>query len=118
MSGGQKTISPRLRRSRSEVRASSRISCASASERRSFTYARCVLYGSMRGGGGGFSSSRLAGQPAARAVPLVGHRGLEREARRRAVAVGAPVRHFLPRCRLAALGLPHRPGTDPAAADR
>ena len=37
--------------------ASSRIASPSASLRRSFTYARCVLYGSLRGGAGGFSSS-------------------------------------------------------------
>src|SRR3954453_2847650 len=56
-------ISPRLRRSRSVLIASSRMSLASWSERRSFTYARCVLYGSIFGGGGGLSESRLAGSP-------------------------------------------------------
>src|SRR3984885_9685060 len=35
----------------------------SASERRSFTYARWVLYGSTRGGAGGFSWSWPAGKP-------------------------------------------------------
>src|ERR1700754_2517322 len=35
----------------------------SASLRRSLTYARCVLYGSVRGGAGGFSPSRPAGSP-------------------------------------------------------
>src|SRR6201995_3714013 len=35
----------------------------SASERRSFTYARCVLYGSTRGGAGGFAWSWPAGKP-------------------------------------------------------
>src|SRR3954451_125881 len=56
-------ISPRLRRSRSVWMASSRMSSASWSERRSFTYARCVLYGSILGAGGGLSESRLAGRP-------------------------------------------------------
>ena len=35
----------------------------SVSLRRSFTYARCVLYGSVRGAAGGFSLSRPPGRP-------------------------------------------------------
>src|ERR1700760_1155260 len=45
------------------LRASSRMAAPSVSLRRSFTYARCVLYGSTRGGAGGFFSSVPAGYP-------------------------------------------------------
>ena len=46
------TAAVRLQLPRSLASASSRIAAPSASLRRSFTYARCVLYGSLRGGGG------------------------------------------------------------------
>ena len=51
------------RRRCSAARASSSKTCPSASVRRSFTYARCVLYGSARSGCGGFSRSCPAGEP-------------------------------------------------------
>jgi len=49
------------RRARSRASASSRMASPSASERRSFTYARWVLYGSLRGAAGGVADSRPAG---------------------------------------------------------
>src|SRR5215207_10469676 len=39
------------------------MAAASLSVRRSFTYARWVLYGSILGGGGGLVESRLEGRP-------------------------------------------------------
>ena len=51
------------RRARSCVSASSRSAAASSSVRRSFTYARCVLYGSSFATDGGLSLSRPAGRP-------------------------------------------------------
>lgn len=43
--------------------ASARMASPSASLRRSFTYAKCVLYGSLRGAAGGFCALRPAGKP-------------------------------------------------------
>src|SRR5690606_4183062 len=51
------------RRSRRRCIASASIAAPSASLRRSFTYARCVLYGSVTGFAGGFMGSRPAGCP-------------------------------------------------------
>src|SRR5688572_2320537 len=51
------------REARRRLSASSRMAAPSESLRRSFTYARWVLYGSVRGGAGGFSPSRPAGRP-------------------------------------------------------
>ena len=48
---------------RSRSRASARMAAPSVSLRRSFTYARWVLYGSACGGAGGFASSWPAGKP-------------------------------------------------------
>jgi hypothetical protein len=60
---------------------------------------------------------KTGGEPAARTVPRVGHRRVEREARTRLVPVGAPVRHSLAGRGVTTLGLSHRTGTDPAAPD-
>ena len=57
-------------------------------------------------------------QAAARAVPLLGDLRLGGEGRRRDVPVRAEVRDPLARGRLAALGLAHRTGPHPRAADR
>ena len=48
---------------RSRSSASARMAAPSVSLRRSFTYARCVLYGSACGGAGGLASSWPAGSP-------------------------------------------------------
>src|SRR3954469_19420764 len=59
------------------------------------------------------------GVPTARAVPRLGKREarLLGEAGPCLVAVGAPVRDEDPRSGVAALGLPHRAGADPAPTD-
>ena len=51
------------RSARNLARASSRMTLPSSSLRRSFTYARWVLYGSVRGGEGGLALSLPAGKP-------------------------------------------------------
>ena len=60
---GRRRDAPERQLPRSLASASSRMAAPSASLRRSFTYARCVLYGSVRGGDGGLSLSWPAGKP-------------------------------------------------------
>ena len=91
------------------ARASSRMAAPSVSLRRSFTYARCVLYGSVRGAAGGFVVVPAARQAAARAVPRVGDLRVGRERRGRDVPARAVVRDELARSGLAPLRLAHRP---------
>src|SRR3954452_24426247 len=90
---------------RSLVRASSRMASPSASLRRSLTYARCVLYGSLRGGAVGVCGSFAGGEPRPRAVPRVRNGDVGREARPRLVTVGAVEGHPHARSRFTALGL-------------
>ena len=76
------------RRRRRDSSASSRMAAPSASERRSFTYARCVLYGSLRRRRRRVHLVLAGREAAARAVPDLGRldAGLLGEARHRSRA--------------------------------
>ena len=107
----------RPRRSRSLASASSRMASPSASVRRSRTYARWVLYGSLRGGRR--AASARSARPAARSAgsPRSPGRPPPPRTRARLVPVGTPERDPAARRGLAPLGLAHRAGPDPAAPD-